>query len=216
MSGPPGVLATRLVRSWVYLYTAGLPADARLARRDEIESDLWEQLSDASRGADRRDEAAWEAFGRCVRGIPADLFWRLEQVGAGKRSGRVTRSRNRRGTVSAATAHKGFIAIAAMMAALSLAVAVSNSLAADDNWVIENMGRTPSIILMLIPAVIILAGLAAGLRSPSVGRILVFVGAAAVAVLWLWTIVVPALALLLIWCGLAMTAEPRKVTTASG
>ena len=37
MNGP-GV--TTLVRGWVELYTRGLPADVRAARRDEVDDDL--------------------------------------------------------------------------------------------------------------------------------------------------------------------------------
>jgi hypothetical protein len=70
--------ASRLVRSWVGAYTRGLPDEIGLARRDEIESDLWSQNEDAV-SFGRSDAAlAAEMLGRLVRGIPADLVWRLD------------------------------------------------------------------------------------------------------------------------------------------
>ena len=59
MNGSP--VAT-LVRGWVDLYTRGLPADLRDARRDEVDDDLWCE----------QDEAA--AAGRSARSLDADLF----------------------------------------------------------------------------------------------------------------------------------------------
>ena len=37
-----------LVHGWVSLYTRGLTADARAARRDEIDDDLWCEHADAA------------------------------------------------------------------------------------------------------------------------------------------------------------------------
>jgi len=71
--------AGRLVRAWVRLYTRGLPADVRVARTDEIESDLWSQ-HDEARSADRNvTGVATEIVTRLALGIPADVAWRLEQ-----------------------------------------------------------------------------------------------------------------------------------------
>ncbi len=41
-------LPVRLVRGWVRLYTAGLPADVRDGRREEIDADLWEHAREAA------------------------------------------------------------------------------------------------------------------------------------------------------------------------
>ena len=38
-------LATAFTRGWVGLYTIGLPKVSAQARRAEIDSDLWEQMS---------------------------------------------------------------------------------------------------------------------------------------------------------------------------
>ena len=80
-------LAERTVRTWVRVYVAGLPANERADRLAEIDSDMWEQVKDA--GADGRNavRTAPQVIGRCVRGAPADVVWRLDQPGTGWRAG---------------------------------------------------------------------------------------------------------------------------------
>jgi hypothetical protein len=71
--------ASRLLRGWVALYTRGLPAEVRVDRSDEVESDLWCQLEDAAATARSDASLAVEVVGRLVLGIRADIAWRLEQ-----------------------------------------------------------------------------------------------------------------------------------------
>jgi hypothetical protein len=59
--------AATLVRGWTWLYTSGLSSEQRARRRREIESDLWESSEQ-------------DAIVRLVRGMPADLGWRIEQL----------------------------------------------------------------------------------------------------------------------------------------
>ena len=114
--------------------------------------------------------------------------------------------------MSAPVARKWFLGIALLIVALSVALAVSNSLAADDTWVIANLGRFSAVMIGVGPAVPILAGLWLGTRSPIVGRALVLAGAIAFgAVMW-WTIVVPVLVLLLAWSTF-LTAKGREGAT---
>ena len=68
-----GVTLTRL---WVRAYTWGLPSRIGVARRDEIESDMWEMLNDRDDGG--RPPTASAVFLRWLAGMPADLAWRLE------------------------------------------------------------------------------------------------------------------------------------------
>jgi hypothetical protein len=79
------VLWVALGRRWGALYTRGLPADVRDRRLLELESDVWEHLHDADERNVRR-----AVFGRFLRGIPADVWWRyhtlLESRGARARS----------------------------------------------------------------------------------------------------------------------------------
>jgi hypothetical protein len=59
-----------LVRRWVALYTRGLSAEVRDARREEIDADLWSQAQDSA--------GEGGVLARLVLGMPADLAWRLE------------------------------------------------------------------------------------------------------------------------------------------
>lgn len=72
--------AVTAVRAWTRAYTYGLPAGQREARREEIESDLWESVNDPA--SDRRT-LPLQIAARLVAGIPDDLGWRSEQAGAG-------------------------------------------------------------------------------------------------------------------------------------
>jgi hypothetical protein len=74
MNGSP---VAGLVRGWVSLYTRGLPADARAARRDEIDDDLWcEHAEAAAAGRSARSLGA-DLLLRLLLGMPADVSWRL-------------------------------------------------------------------------------------------------------------------------------------------
>jgi hypothetical protein len=74
MNGSP---VAGLIRGWVDLYTRGLPADARAARRDEIADDLWcEHAEAAAAGRSARSLDA-DLFLRLLFGLPADISWRL-------------------------------------------------------------------------------------------------------------------------------------------
>jgi hypothetical protein len=108
-----------LVRRWVALYTAGLPADIRDARREEIAADLWSQAQEAERlGA--AGTPASDVLGRLVFGLWADITWRLEQ-GLGLRGQPVNRSLSRGTRIIAALAIIGGAALAAGLA-LTLAL----------------------------------------------------------------------------------------------
>jgi hypothetical protein len=74
MNGSP---VAGLVRGWVGLYTRGLPADARTARRDEVDDDLWcEHAEAAAAGRSARSLDADLAL-RLLFGIPSDISWRM-------------------------------------------------------------------------------------------------------------------------------------------
>jgi hypothetical protein len=74
MNGSP---VAGLVRGWVSLYTRGLPADARAARRDEIDDDLWCQHAEAAAAGRSARSLHADLFLRLLLGMPADLSWRL-------------------------------------------------------------------------------------------------------------------------------------------
>ena len=71
-----GVVSS-LVRTWVRVYSVGLPQDIRDTRRTEMESDLWEQHAyDEASGKGRL--SAWRLAARWLRGLADDLLWRME------------------------------------------------------------------------------------------------------------------------------------------
>lgn len=77
-------VASSLTRSWINLYTRGLPDDQRETRMSEIESDLWEHRnSDAELGIGPAD-TGFEVLTRFMSGIPADLLWRRTVASAGR------------------------------------------------------------------------------------------------------------------------------------
>ena len=86
MSGRLLQMAAALVRGWAAVYTWGMPADLREARRAEIDSDLWEcQQAEPSNGRLPLQIAA-----RLLLGMHDDLAWRGEQRRPRRRAARVT------------------------------------------------------------------------------------------------------------------------------
>ena len=77
MSAPGG----EVVRRWVDAYTRGLPPEARTARRDEIDDDLWCQLEESMVLGRSARSLRVEVLLRLVLGLPADISWRLSQAG---------------------------------------------------------------------------------------------------------------------------------------
>ena len=76
MSAPLTVLATAAVRTWTWFYTRGTPVCVRDGRRQEIESDLWEQQHDLAGEPDARVAAGIVL--RLLAGVLDDVQWRLE------------------------------------------------------------------------------------------------------------------------------------------
>ena len=74
MNGSP---VAGLVRGWVSLYTRGLPADARAARRDEIDDDLWCEHAEAAAAGRSARSLDTDLALRLLFGIPSDVSWRL-------------------------------------------------------------------------------------------------------------------------------------------
>lgn len=73
---PIGLRAARaIVRGWAWLYTRGLPRDIADTRRAEIESDLWDSMSDPATPAQ-----PVQILSRLLRGLLDDVGWRLERA----------------------------------------------------------------------------------------------------------------------------------------
>lgn len=118
-----------LVRRWVALYTRGLPAAVRDARREEIAADLWSQAQDTTRFDGSAGPASDDILGRLLFGLWADITWRLEQ-------GRRVRGRPVQRSLSTGTR---ILAALAIIGGLTVAVglAISTALVAaapDGTW----------------------------------------------------------------------------------
>ena len=78
-------LAAAIIQFWVRLYTAGLETTTRERIRQDVESDLWEQMN--SKDADRKPtrDAMLMIF-RWILGIPADVQRTIEESSSGGQS----------------------------------------------------------------------------------------------------------------------------------
>lgn len=72
----------QLTRAWTGAYTAGLGEEERGARRDVVASDLFEHACLYAAAGVPTKEIAGQVSGRLIRGMVADIAWRLE---AGRR-----------------------------------------------------------------------------------------------------------------------------------
>jgi hypothetical protein len=70
--------AAHIVHLWTATYTLGIASHVRSARRAEIASDIWEQRADAGTSP---LALAISLCSRMLRGIPADLLWRVNVEG---------------------------------------------------------------------------------------------------------------------------------------
>lgn len=68
-----------VVRAWTRFYTWRMEPAVGAARREEIESDLWEYEHDSIPDG---LHPAWHVLARLILGMPSDLGWRLEHIAA--------------------------------------------------------------------------------------------------------------------------------------
>jgi hypothetical protein len=142
-----------LPERWVRLYTAGLPADVRDARRDEIASDVFEHR--AHRDATNR-AVRLELAGRTLRGAAGDLLWRYEEGKAMRMQRRDDAGRPTGLQAAWATLTQAwFTPIAALVALFDILMAVG--VAFDENS--KMPGQLIGPVLMLLLAIGILTGL---------------------------------------------------------
>jgi len=80
-------MAMALTRRWVGFYTIGLPKVSAQARRAEVDSDLWEQVSWTGAGT---ASLAGHIVARTVLGMPADISWHITELGGPKMERSVT------------------------------------------------------------------------------------------------------------------------------
>lgn len=169
-------VAAGLTRTWVAMYTTGLPAELRDARRAEIDSDLWEQRHVAQFNDEPAGETAFQLLARLLLGVPSDLTWRA-QAGLSApedRSLRMNESLRMRGLVLAG------LAVAAIPLIIGLMVVIGLN---------GEMGGTERALfgpLQMAIGAVIFSGLFVSARRPLLGTGLVASGVLGIAVLWFW------------------------------
>ena len=168
------------VRVWVGWYTARLPPEIAAARRDLIDADLWDEAH-AAQGLGVTRELGRQRVSRLVRGIPADLTWRLGQSRANRNAtGRGTMRISRRETVVLASV--GALYGAGLVAALMTLTGVDP----------ERWGGWGPYGLSAALALCV-AGLIVAFPRPAVGLALTVAGALVglFAMPWAWFLLLP-------------------------
>ena len=199
-------LAVALAHSWVGVYTRGLPGALRDARRNEIESDLWEQQWLAARRQELPLVTAAEIAARTLLGFMSDITWRLE-AGASSQTKGIT-------TVSNSWSMRlGFI-VAMIPLALLIAMGISFMLGNGD-WE-NNAGHWIWRIFFVVCPLVGATGLWLCATRPKLGMALVLagVGPAAFIMPWMAPLTVPfaiaIIAFAVLRAGLLPSSSPRQ------
>lgn len=188
MTGRAHGFAESFTRRWASLYTRGLPADLRAARRDELESDLWEHTHWSTTEGRRPSRIALEITERLVAGMAADLLWRFEHRGAQPHTTRPLGG----GNMARLMKNYGMVALTLALALFTISISIG-VVAFDD-------GKRWQAAILFVGGILMLGGLIAvrsGLRG---GRPAVALGAIVPGLLGVWTVVLPIVTLaILIW-----------------
>ena len=173
-------LAVGMTRSWVALYTSGLPPEFRGARRAEIDSDLWEHQRTARLQDQPPGETALQLLTRLLLGILSDVTWRLEtgHSVSGERSIRMNE----------ALYMRGLVAVGVALALLVVIVGVGSIFNAFEDG--DNSGWVWGGSLSALSGVAVMVGLLISRPNPLLGIGLVAAGAITIAVLWHWLLVI--------------------------
>ena len=173
-------LAVGMTRSWVALYTLGLPPEFRDARRAEIDSDLWEHRQIAELTEEPQGETTFHLLTRLLLGILSDVTWRLEtgHSVSGERSIRMNE----------ALYMRGLVAVGVALALLVVIVGVGSIFNAFEDG--DNSGWVWGGSLSALSGVAVMVGLLISRPNPLLGIGLVAAGAITIAVLWHWLLVI--------------------------
>ena len=188
MTGRAPELAESVTRRWASLYTRGLSADLRAARRDELESDLWEHTHWSTTEGRRPGRIALEITERLVAGMAADLLWRFEHRGARRHTTRPLGG----GNMARLMKNYGMVALTLALGVFTISISIGA--------VAFDAGARWQAATLFVAGLLMLGGLIAvrsGLRG---GRPAVALGAIVPGLLGVWTVVLPIVTLaILIW-----------------
>lgn len=175
-------LAVGIVRTWVTLYTLGLPQKLRDARRLEIDCDLWEQRQLAGYTRELPLGTAAGIVVRAALGILSDITWRVEAGTSARRS----RSIKMNDSITS----RGWFILALALAAMPIIMGASRVAGAGGGGPIWGLA-------VVLAGLVLVAGMLTVQRNAVLGLRLAALGGVALALLlfWMFFIVVPALAL---------------------
>jgi VIT1/CCC1 family predicted Fe2+/Mn2+ transporter len=195
VSASAPALAARLTRAWVRLYTHGLAADERRARRDELESDLWEHEHGRTTERVRPGRTAFEIVARLIAGMAADLSWRVEHRDPRRHTTRPLGG----GTMNERLKKNGMVALAVGLGVW--AVAVVPVLVGSEDWL--------QVAVSVFFGLLILGGLVAVHRGLTGGRLAVSIGAIGTGLLVVWLVVPAVIAIaIVIWLYATRKVQP--------
>ncbi|MGC5171280.1 hypothetical protein ACLQ2Q_11575 [Microbacterium sp. DT81.1] len=161
--------AADVARRWVCWYCGLVGTEAAERRRAEIESDLWEQRSDARENGTRSPIVAGAIALRVVGGMPDDLLWVRTQRLA-MRGQRADRKASAMDSKKQSPGRWWWVVGAAVLAAVYLNFGIEN-LVGDDG------PRPQGAAACFIYLAILLAGIACRVKAPRVSGVLIAVGA---------------------------------------
>ena len=181
-----------LVRRWVELYTRGLAAELRDARRAEIESDLWAQAEEAENVGRGSSSVEVEMLTRLALGMPADIGWRRSH-----RRGSFAANRKEI-TLREPRSHQVLTAIGVALAALDLVLAALGFVNIQgDSDPADVLVASAKAVAMMSGLALALVGLLIVSRSPTAGRVMTIAGSAVAGAMflillpWMWIAALP-------------------------
>ena len=180
------------VRTWVRLYTVGLPTGLRDARRDEIDTDLWEQARDAA--SELTPSLTSHVLFRWLIGLPDDLLWRIAHIRSEDASAK-------EGAMVQGSDFKKPTVVAALIAAVMLAWLVFNTVLGEISFQrqADVAFYVHSTIMVSVYGPVGIAAIAGGFyfmrKAPILCALLVTAGSLALAILVFWLVIPELLAI---------------------
>jgi len=174
-------LAVGMTRSWVALYTLGLPRELRDGRRTEIDCDLWEQRELAEYTGEPPLGTAAEIVARAVLGMLSDITWRA-QAGLSARPDRSLK-------MNEPAYMRGLVAAGVVVALLLVVSGIGAVIDAIVQGELAS-GQAAFGAISLLAGAAVGSGLLTSRRNPLLGIGLVAAGAITVAAAWYWLLVI--------------------------
>jgi hypothetical protein len=198
-----GLAGDRLAQRWARLYTRRLDAEVAQERRDEIASDVHEQVT-ASAAAGRSRAATSRALAaRTLLGIPADLSWRRHHLRELHRAEKENAMAHHNSELAGRLASTAGFLVVGWIVLISVVSAIRSS---QNDW----PTRWISVALVVGLLGIAVAGLVRLLRGHAEGAYLLAVAALGSTVFFLWVPLIPLVGLVVAGSLFAYGVNARK------